>query len=77
MRPKVRELYRRILHMGRQYPTGLAAVRESAKKEFFEHKDETDEKKINLLLRRGNWRCQEMEKIIQFKKYRGMKKKYD
>ena len=57
MQPLVRKLYKRLLLAGRDYPTGLADVRDKVKEEFFKNKDVSGKllvlrAKKTLLLRR-------------------------
>ena len=46
MLPIVRDLYKRILMAGREYPKGLSWVREKAKTAFFEKRQLTDEEEL-------------------------------
>jgi len=77
MRPIVRDLYKRILIVGRDYPKGLGYVRARAKKEFFDRKDLQDEVKVKQAVAYGRYMVKEMIGIIQLKKYRAMKNRYD
>ncbi|KAJ1458196.1 hypothetical protein M885DRAFT_437003 [Pelagophyceae sp. CCMP2097] len=75
--PMVRALYKRILTVGKDYPPGLDFVREKAKKEFFKHKNIYT---MDLLKRRvhyGRQAVKEMIGVIQLKKYRAVKFRYD
>lgn len=77
MLPIVRDLYKRVLTVGREYPKGLAWVREKAKAKFFENRHLTDEGAIKKAVHEGRWYVKEMVATIQFKKYRAMKNRYD
>jgi hypothetical protein len=79
MHPLARDLYKRILFVGRDYPLGLTYVRSKAKEAFFAegNKDHAlSEKHILRLVNRGRWMLKEMEGVIQFKKYRFLRKAY-
>jgi len=76
MQARVRDLYKRILVVGKDYPLGLAHVREKAKAEFFKQKDLQEEVQIKQAVSRGRWMVKEMIGVIQLKKYRTMNKRY-
>ena len=76
MTPRVRDLYKRILHAGRGYPQGLAYVRERAKKDFFKNQSLTNEVDILKAIAYGRYMVREMIAITAFHKYRTMKKRY-
>lgn len=71
----VRDLYKKILLVGRDYPTGLSEVRRRAKEEFLKRREaEGDE--LKRAVSYGRYMLKEMEGVIQLKKYRTMKKRY-
>ena len=76
MTPRVRDLYKRILHAGRDYPQGLAYVRDRAKKEFFKKKSLTEEVDILKAIGYGRYMARELVAIAGLHKYRSMKKRY-
>lgn len=76
MDPKVRDLYKRFLHVGGDYPLGLAYVREKAKAAFFANRHLTDPVEIKRAIHRGRWMVQEMIGVIQLKKYRTLNSRY-
>ncbi|TYZ60593.1 hypothetical protein PybrP1_004537 [[Pythium] brassicae (nom. inval.)] len=76
MDPKVRDLYKRFLHVGGDYPLGLAYVREKAKEAFFANRHLTDPVEIKRAIHRGRWMVQEMIGVIQLKKYRTLNSRY-
>jgi hypothetical protein len=49
---QARELYKRLMFVGRDYPGGLDLVRQKAKPQFFALKDERDEKVTRLMQQR-------------------------
>lgn len=77
MHPLVRDLYKRFLFVGKDYPLGLNWVREKAKVGIFEHREITDEVEIRRKVARGRFMVRELKAVIKFKKYRTMKKRYD
>ena len=76
MTPKVRDLYKRILFAGREYPQGLDYVREKAKKEFFKNQSLTEEVKILKAIAYGRYMAREIVAISALHKYRTMKNRY-
>lgn len=76
MDPKVRDLYKRFLHVGGDYPLGLAYVREKVKAAFFANRDLADPVEVKRAIRRGRWMVQEMIGVIQLKKYRTLNSRY-
>lgn len=76
MDPKVRDLYKRFLLVGRDYPLGLSHVREKIKTEFFQNRDLTDPVAIKKAIKRGRWMVREMVGVIQLKKYRTLNSRY-
>uniref|UniRef100_K3X1X6 Complex 1 LYR protein domain-containing protein n=1 Tax=Globisporangium ultimum (strain ATCC 200006 / CBS 805.95 / DAOM BR144) TaxID=431595 RepID=K3X1X6_GLOUD len=76
MDPKVRDLYRRFLHVGKDYPLGLPYVREKVKTAFLKNRDLTDPLEIKKAIHKGRWMVQEMIGVIQLKKYRTLNARY-
>ena len=72
----VRDLYKRILVVGRDYPAGLEHVRERAKAEFGKRAALTDDVQIKRAIAYGRYMVKEMIGVVQLKKYRTMKKRY-
>lgn len=77
MDPRVRDLYKRLITVGRDYPTGLSHVREKAKREFFKRANLHDGLEINRAINYGRHMVREMTGIIQFRKYRALKQRYE
>ena len=76
MHPLVRNLYKRILLVGRDYPLGLDYVREKAKAQFFGRAALTDEIEVKRAINYGRYMVKEMQGVIQLRKYRAMRKRY-
>lgn len=76
MHALVRDLYKRIVLVGRDYPLGLDWVRSKAKPWFRQHSGETDEVGIKRLVAVGRHQVREMQAVVQFKKYRHLRRAY-
>lgn len=89
MHPLVRDLYKRAVTVGKDYPhpKGLDYVRETWKRALRDNKnfDSTKastwdplryDKEIRKAVGRGRYAIREMIGVIQLKKYRTMKKRY-
>ncbi|CAK4209243.1 unnamed protein product [Aphanomyces euteiches] len=76
MHPLVRDVYKRILVVGRDYPMGLDYVREKAKEAFYKEAHLTADEEIKRAVHRGRWMVKEMIGVIQLKKYRTMNARY-
>jgi hypothetical protein len=76
MHPLVRNLYKRIITVGREYPTGLDAVRTRAKAEMKKNAHLEDGLELRRAISYGRWMVKEMIGVIQLKKYRAIKKRY-
>jgi hypothetical protein len=77
MHPLVRDLYKRFLIVGKDYPGGLEVVRRRAKIAFFEKSDLTKEVDIKKAVARGRYMVRELIGITQLKKYRMVKTRYE
>ena len=75
MRPIVRDLYKRLLVVGRDYPLGQAWVKSKAKPWFRQNADLTETKDINRAVATGRYMVKELIGVIQLKKYRTLKAK--
>ena len=76
MHPLVRDLYKRFMHVGRDYPQGLSVVREKAKIGFMKKAHLREESEILFAVNEGRWWVKEMIGVIQFKKYRALRQRY-
>lgn len=74
--PLVRDLYKRILFVGRDYPLGLDYVRKEAKKYILMNSDIRDDRKLRQAVHFGRNQVKEMIGVIQLKKYRHLKASY-
>jgi hypothetical protein len=89
MHPLVRDLYKRVLLVGRDYPAGLDYVKVTWKKAFRNSENcpscylgndplqsKACQQELTKAVARGRFMVREMEGVIQLKKYRAMKKRY-
>ena len=76
VRHLVRDLYRRILTVGRDYPKGLDWVRDKAKAEFSKNAHLNDPIDIKRAVNYGRWQVKEMQGVIYLKKYRTLRSRY-
>lgn len=76
MNPFVRDLYKRILYAGREYPAGLSKVRSKAKEAFYNNKDLKDDIDIKKAVSYGRYMVREMNAISKLAKYRALRKRY-
>jgi len=77
MHPLVRDLYKRILVVGAEYPLGLQWVKGKAKPWIQQNANITDEVEIRRKVAVGRFWVREMRSVIAMKKYRTMKRRYD
>lgn len=87
MHPLVRDLYKRVIHVGREYPAGLDYVRVVWKKSlknqnncpscFVDPKSDECEREVRKAVAVGRRMVAEMVGVTQLKKYRAMKQRYD
>ncbi len=76
MHPLVRDLYKRILIAGRDYPLGLPYVREKAKAAIMKNCGITDILALKKAVRYGRWQVKEMMAVSQLRKYRQLRHRY-
>lgn len=88
MHPLIRDLYKRAIVVGRDYPhpRGIDFVREQWKKVLRDPKNATfesiqdpilREKKLRKAVGKGRYAIREMIGVIQMKKYRTMRRRYN
>ncbi|XP_011310839.1 LYR motif-containing protein 5 [Fopius arisanus] len=75
-RERVLNLYKTLLYMGRDYPQGFDFFRANLKRAFLKNKFESDPKKIDKMIERGQYVMKEIEALYMLKKYRTMKRRY-
>ncbi|XP_050311942.1 electron transfer flavoprotein regulatory factor 1 [Anthonomus grandis grandis] len=73
---RVINLYKTLLHLGKDWPAGYPYFRNKAHNAFLKNKDETDSKNIEKLIKHGEFVCKEIEALYMLKKYRALKRRY-
>lgn len=76
MNPHVRNLYKRLMIVGRDYPLGLDFIRNKTKIEFRKNAHLKNDFEIKKSINNGRWWVKEIHAITTFKKYRVMKARY-
>ncbi|XP_062586666.1 electron transfer flavoprotein regulatory factor 1-like [Saccostrea cucullata] len=76
LRTQVIELYKNLLHLGKEYPKGYPYFRDRCKAAFLKNKDVKDEEEIKMLIFRGEFVIKELEALYMLRKYRTLKKRY-
>lgn len=74
----VRDLYKRFLVAGRNYPEGLFSLRQQVKRKFFEN-HHLDENSIEFkhCIKYGRYMVNEIQALGRLHKYRTLKRRYD
>jgi hypothetical protein len=73
MHPLVRDLYKRFLLAGRDYPQGIDYIRGKAKASIFKNALLTEEVDIKRAVSKGRYWVREIQAITKLKKYRYLK----
>lgn len=76
LRAKVKELYKTLLYLGKEYPLGEDYFKKKLKAAFLKHQDVTDPNDIELLIAKGNYVVKELEALYMLRKYRTLKRRY-
>ena len=76
MHPLVRDLYKRFILAGRNYPQGINYIREKAKTAIFANKLIVEELEIKKCVSKGRFWVREIMAISNLHKYRSLKKRY-
>ena len=76
MNPLVRDLYKRFLYAGRDYPKGLDFIRTKAKEAFFANSHLVDDYEVKLAIAKGRWMVKEIIGVNKLHKYRSLRKRY-
>lgn len=77
MNPKVRELYKRFLIVGRTYPNDFNSIKLKIKDGFMKNKDITNEIELKKAIVFGRYWVRELRAVTTLAKYRAMKRRYD
>ncbi len=73
----VTDLYKRFLLVGRDYPLGLPYVRAKAKAAIQQNAGLREEEDIMRAVAKGRWWVKELIGVVQLKKYRTLRQRYD
>ena len=73
MHPLVRDLYKRFLLAGKDYPQGIAYIREKAKASIFKNAHLVEEVELKRAVSKGRYWVREIQAITKLKKYRYLK----
>ncbi|KAJ3275024.1 LYR motif-containing protein 5 [Terramyces sp. JEL0728] len=76
MNPKVRDVYKQLLYIGREYPKGYTYFRDGLKRAFLKKKD-LPESEVEKAVEHAKFVYRELEALWFLKKYRTMKRNYD
>jgi hypothetical protein len=68
MNPLVRDLYKRFLIVGRDYPIPPPFVKDKAKIAFLKNSNIKSELEVKQAVARGRWMVKELVGVIQLKK---------
>ena len=76
--PEIRQLYKRLLFIGREYPGagGLEEVRARVKQGILKHGSVTKPEEYSALIARGEYIYRELEALARLHKYRTLNKRY-
>jgi len=75
-RTRVLNLYKTMLHMGKEYPKGYDYFKVRLHGVFTRNKNETDVAKIEQMIKHGEFVIKELEALYMLKKYRTLKRRY-
>lgn len=74
---RVVDLYKTLLHLGKDWPKGYDFFRDRLKKAFLKNKDVTDPEQIEKMIKHGEYVKKEIEALYMLKKYRTLKRRYE
>jgi len=75
-RSSVISLYKRLVHLGREYPEKPEELLRKIHNAFMRNRDLTDPKEIQQCLEKGDYIAKELEALYMLRKYRTMKSRY-
>ncbi|CAK8684178.1 LYR motif-containing protein 5B-like [Clavelina lepadiformis] len=76
LRRSVKQLYKTLIFMGREYPKGGKYFRDRCHAVFVKNKDIDDPDKIKQMIAQGEYVVKELEALYRLKKYRTLRKRY-
>ncbi|KXN70377.1 growth hormone-inducible soluble protein-like protein [Conidiobolus coronatus NRRL 28638] len=75
-RHQVLNLYKRLLYLGREYPTGYTNFRNKLHASFLKNSELKQSEEIEKRIKLGEFVIKEIEAMYHINKYRAMKKRY-
>ena len=75
-RTRVIQLYKQLIYLGREYPKDPQIMTAKIHDVFMRNAAETDPKKIDELVDKGNYIVKELEALYYLRKYRTLKRRY-
>lgn len=72
----VKQVYKNLLHLGKDFPKGYEYFRDRCKIAFMKNRNVTDPQQVEVLLARAVYVTKELEALYMLKKYRTLKKRY-
>lgn len=72
----VKQVYKNLLHLGKDFPKGYEYFRDRCKNAFMKNREVSDPHQIEILLARAVYVTKELEALYMLKKYRTLKKRY-
>ncbi|KAG5897740.1 hypothetical protein JTB14_009625 [Gonioctena quinquepunctata] len=75
-RGRVINLYKTLLHLGKDWPKGFEFFRQRLHGAFMKNKEEQDAEKIEKMIAHGEYVAKEIETLYMLKKYRTLKRRY-
>lgn len=77
MDPRVRALYKKLLHLARDYPDGGIAAARPRLQAAFRRAHVLESGDLAPLLQRGEFVAAELEALVRLHKYRTMRRRYE
>ena len=75
-RSRVIQLYKQLIYLGREYPKNPEVMTAKIHDVFKRNASESDPKKIEDLIDKGNYIVKELEALYYLRKYRTLKRRY-
>lgn len=76
LRYAVKNLYKNLVFMGKDYPLGATYFRDKCHNAFMKNRNIEDPKEIEMLIKRGEYIMKELEAMYMLRKYRSLRQKY-
>lgn len=76
-RSRVIQLYKTLIHLGRDYPENPRAFQANVHRVFMKNRHVQGEQAVEALIDHGKYVVKELEALYMLKKYRTLKRRYD